>query len=220
MAGEKRQPEGRDVDEAAIDIFSKVSRLGSRMAAMRVDRMIGREIKRGMRVLDIGTGPGTIPLEMERRLGGIQTVGLDVSTAMLAKAAKNRDCLNRDLDLVAGDGEVLPFGNNTFDVVTSFFAVHHMERPDELLAEVDRVLKNGGVLLLIDFRRDMAGLLFRLIDLCWQVVFFFSAGRYGLRESIRSAYTPAELNRAMREKGNDRFRVYTNPIEIIIMRRV
>ncbi len=219
MAIEKRQPEGRDVDEAAIDVFSKIARLGSRMAAVRIDRIIGREIKRGMHVLDIGTGPGTIPLEMGRRLPGIRAVGLDVSTSMLAKAAKNSRCRFPRLDLVAGDGEELPFHDNTFDVVTSFFAVHHMERPDKLLVEVDRVLKTDGVLLMIDFRRDMAAPLFKLMNCFWQLLFCFSAGRTGLQASVRSAYTRKELGRMLRQRKIERFCIYTNPIELIIMRQ-
>ncbi len=86
MDFKERHPEGRDVDAAAIDIFGKVSGWGSRMAAARIDRIIGNELQPGMRVLDIGTGPATIPLEVGRRHQEVRLVGLDVSLPMLAKA--------------------------------------------------------------------------------------------------------------------------------------
>jgi len=220
MGFKKRQPEGRDVDEAAIDIFGRVSGWGSRMAAARIDRIIGKELQPGMRVLDIGTGPATIPMEVGHRHAGLQMVGLDVSLPMLAKARQRCRRSGQAPELVAGDGEMLPFRDDAFDAVTSFFAVHHMDKPGLLLAEVDRVLKRNGILLIIDFRRDMAQALFRMINAAWQTAFYLSPARFGLRESVRSAYTAGECRQALARQGINRFEVYEKPIEIIMMRRV
>ena len=193
MHYEHRRPEGSAVDKAALRLFARVARWTGKGAAFRVSRILGPALAPGMKVLDIGTGPGAIPLHLKRFYQGACFIGLDISLEMLEMAKENRMRRHTSLILLAGDGEVLPFGDNSLHVVTSFFALHHMERPENLLKEVDRVLASDGELLIMDFRRDMPRPIFRMLDASWQFVFFFSAGRYGFRDSVRSAWQPGEI---------------------------
>jgi ubiquinone/menaquinone biosynthesis C-methylase UbiE len=135
---------------------------------------------------------------------------------MLEKAKENRRRRQASLRLLAGDGEILPFGDHSFHVITSFFALHHMEAPERLFKEVDRVLASDGVLLIMDFRRDMSPFLFRMLNALWQFAFFFSAGRYGFRDSVRSAWQPREIKRILERNDLGRFQIRANALELWI----
>ncbi len=214
MPYEQRRPEGRAVDEAALGLFSRVARWTGKGAAFRVNRILGASPGPGMKVLDIGTGPGVIPLHLQRFYPDAHFIGMDISLDMLERAKENRIRRQASLKLLAGDGEILPLGDNTLHVITSFFALHHMDEPERLLKEVDRVLTSDGDLLIIDFRRDMSGPLFHVLDASWQFAFFLSAGRYGFRDSVRSAWQPDEIKSILARNNLFRFQVHANAVEL------
>jgi ubiquinone/menaquinone biosynthesis C-methylase UbiE len=155
MGCSRRIPEDHTVDGAVLDLFSRVSAWGARAAAGRVARVLGSRLRSGARLLDVGTGPGTIPLDLKRRVPGLGITGLDIDPGMLQRAGKHRARAGVSMHLVAGDARRLPFADSSFDVVSMFFALHHVDNPGAFIAEADRVLKEGGHLLVIDFRRDM-----------------------------------------------------------------
>jgi ubiquinone/menaquinone biosynthesis C-methylase UbiE len=169
-----------------------------------------------MRVLDIGTGPGMIPLRLQRFYPSIRFLGLDVSVEMINTARIH--CIKKKvpLELLAGDGEILPFRDDALHGVTSFFALHHMDRPQRLFKEIDRVLAPKGPLLLIDFRRDMSPPLFHVLDASWQLAFLASPGRYGFRNSVRSAWRAGEITEMLKRNEIQRFQVHTNRLELWI----
>ena len=219
MGYEQRCPEGRTVEEGALKLFSRVFGWTGRFAAWRVRRILGPALANGMRTLDVGTGPGLIPLYLQRFCPGAHLIGLDVSLKMLDIASYHGKKRGVPLTLLAGDGEVLPFGAETLDVVTSFFALHHMDQPERFLKEMGRVLKPDGTLLVIDFRRDMPPGLFRILDALWQVVLFCSAGRFGFRDSVRSAWRPDEIESILDRNNLSRFRVHTSRMELWIVEK-
>ena len=69
MCFNNRQPEGDKIDDQVLGVFSRVSAWTGPAAARRVKHIIGKALKREMKVLDIGTGPGTIPLNLKKFLG-------------------------------------------------------------------------------------------------------------------------------------------------------
>jgi ubiquinone/menaquinone biosynthesis C-methylase UbiE len=100
-------------------------------------------------VLDIACGPGSVVAAFAGRVR--RSVGLDATEAMLAQARKltaERDLKNTDWH--QGDVYRLPFGDASFDVVSCRFAFHHFEAPERALAEMVRVCRAGGRIVLCD----------------------------------------------------------------------
>jgi SAM-dependent methyltransferase len=92
----------------------------------------------GSRLLDVACGPGLISEAAAVR--GAQSVGLDVASAMVARARER--CPG--LTFVEGDAQRLPFPDASFDAVTMNFGILHLSQPETALAEARRVLVAGG----------------------------------------------------------------------------
>jgi ubiquinone/menaquinone biosynthesis C-methylase UbiE len=146
-------------------------------------------------VLDVGTGTGYVALEIARYLKGHgRVVGLDLSEAMLSLAAEN--ALTRGLQAVVewklGDASVMPFSDGEFDAVISSGSLHHWQAPLKTLNEIGRVVKPHGKVILRVSKRlpgtGIAALMAALIG--FTLPADFRAHYWG---SIRSSYTPAEL---------------------------
>ena len=111
---------------------------------------------RALRMLDVGCGTGTL-LAMTARDAGIELlVGLDYSPTMIRKAAEKaaRLELSSKLRAVVGDAERLPFQDECFDVLTCCNSLHHYPHQSRAVAEFWRVLRKGGLMVLIDGFRD------------------------------------------------------------------
>jgi ubiquinone/menaquinone biosynthesis C-methylase UbiE len=106
------------------------------------------------RILDIGCGTGRFAIEVLRRYPDAQVFGLDLSSRMLDQCWQRFQEAGGSLQLVRGDSERLPFGDNSFDVVTCSHSFHHYPSQSRVLSEMHRVLKPGGRLMIIDGDRD------------------------------------------------------------------
>lgn len=182
-----------------FDVWSRFYRL----------TLLGRELRRiqsaaierlrvvpGQKVLDLGCGPadGT---EKLARIGAF-AFGLDYSEGMLEKARRQPSCRGR---LLRGDAGALPFRDGTLDKVICTNSFHHYPDQPSALREIRRVLKPGGLLVLVDPRADhFAGRL--AID-------FFERRVFGLDEvRIHSLDTWRTL---LREAGFSTAHVYPGP---------
>jgi ubiquinone/menaquinone biosynthesis C-methylase UbiE len=96
------------------------------------------------RVLDIGCGTGQLAARIKRTQPVSEVVGCDFSAGMLSRAVAR--C--HDVHWIRGDAGRLPFGDGSFDAITSTEAFHWFPDQDAALAECYRVLKPGGRLLL------------------------------------------------------------------------
>jgi SAM-dependent methyltransferase len=105
-----------------------------------------------VRILDLGCGPGRLTVEFARRWEAATIVGLDIDPAMLdrARARAAAGGVEGRVSFVEGDVGSLPFGDGTFDLVTSTFSLHHWPDADRGLAEAARVLAPGGVAVIYD----------------------------------------------------------------------
>jgi ubiquinone/menaquinone biosynthesis C-methylase UbiE len=159
-------------------------------------RLAGKR-ERG-RALDIGTGPGRIVLKLARRLTRWKFVGVDRSPNMIAQGLAS---LAPAVELAGrvhfhvADGNQLPFRDRSFDLVVCNSVLHHIAEPQKLLAEIVRLSKPGGAILLRDLRRPS------------RLAYPFHVRRHGRHyqglmyklycDSVRSAYTAEELQRLL-----------------------
>jgi ubiquinone/menaquinone biosynthesis C-methylase UbiE len=107
------------------------------------------------RVLDVGTGTAQIPIELARRTAAVPIVAVDAARHMVDLARQNveRAGLAGRVGIELCDAKGLPFDDGSFDAVISNSLVHHIPRPESVLAEMVRVTKLAGVLFVRDLAR-------------------------------------------------------------------
>lgn len=101
-----------------------------------------------LRVLDVGCGTGAMGLLFAEM--GHQVTGVDLSKRMMAKAREKAYAQNLSVELKVGDAEHLPFKDGSFNVVVNRHLLWTLPHPEIALEEWHRVLKKGGVVLIID----------------------------------------------------------------------
>jgi ubiquinone/menaquinone biosynthesis C-methylase UbiE len=142
------------------DLVTNFMTLGQarRLRTVTVDQAL---IKPGDSVLDVGCGTGEVTLAAKTRAKHGSVYGIDPAPEMIAVARKKAARKGLDIDFRVGVIEALPFPDSSIDVVTSSLMMHHL--PEDLkargLAEIYRVLKPGGRLLIADFMRPTGSFL-------------------------------------------------------------
>jgi ubiquinone biosynthesis O-methyltransferase len=105
----------------------------------------------GLRILDVGCGDGVLSAELARQ--GANVTGLDADRQMLAAAHRRADESSVHLDLVLGRAEALPFDDAAFDRVLAATVLCFVGEADRAMAEMARVLKPGGRLVVGELGR-------------------------------------------------------------------
>ncbi len=110
------------------------------------------------KVLDVGTGPGYLPLEIARRMPRLDMTGIDLSAGMVRLASRHalEAGLCGRVKFREANAACLPFAEGSFDAVVSTFSSHHWVDLTGYLNEIRRVLKKGGRALIYDFRKDIS----------------------------------------------------------------
>ena len=172
-----------------------------------VDQALGLGVAEG-RALDIGTGPGLIPIMLAAGVPRLRLTGVDLSEPMLQQARKNAEeaGVADRLDFRAGDAKSLPFSGRSFDLVLCNSLLHHLPDPLALLDEIARVSQPGGAILLRDLRRP-SRLEFPLHAL-WFGRHYSGLMRQLYRDSLRAAYTRAEIEALLRRSKLTGARVF------------
>jgi SAM-dependent methyltransferase len=103
-------------------------------------------------VLDIGSGPGILAVELGHLAPSTRITGIDIDPDMVERASTRaaHSGLDGRISFQAGDVAELPFPNASFDVVTSTFSVHHWTDAAAGFAEIRRVLRPGGRAIIYD----------------------------------------------------------------------
>ena len=109
---------------------------------------------RPLKILDVGCGTGLFGERIIRALPQAKVWGVDLVAEMLRGGARRWESHRGALTPVQGDSERLPFDEDTFDVVTCANSFHHYPSQQRAVAEMHRVLRPGGRLMLIDGYRD------------------------------------------------------------------
>ena len=111
-------------------------------------------VRAGMKVLDIAGGTGDLASAFARRAGATGQVWLtDINASMLVEGRDRLLDRGQMIPLAQCDAECLPFAAAYFDVATVAFGLRNMTHKDAALAEMQRVLKPGGRLLVLEFSR-------------------------------------------------------------------
>jgi ubiquinone/menaquinone biosynthesis C-methylase UbiE len=118
------------------------------------DLLLGMIGPRDQKVLDIGCGTGRFAARVLDRFARTRVWGLDLSDGMLEQGRSRCESASGRLHLVQASSERLPFADNSFDVVTCTHSFHHYPDQKQAIAEMFRVLRPGGRLLLVDGDRD------------------------------------------------------------------
>ncbi|MBN1994422.1 MAG: class I SAM-dependent methyltransferase [Anaerolineae bacterium] len=183
-------------------------------------RVVDLGIPPGGKVLDIGTGPGFVAIEIARLLQGTggQVVGLDMSPAMLTLASENatRAGLNGALTWREGDARAMPFDRGEFDAMVSNDSLHHWTDPLPIFNEIARVVKDNGGYIIHDSRR---------LEQAWPRFFAWLIGltipgdfRVHYWNSINSSYTPAELRRILAQSRLAGWQVEEGFMELMVIK--
>ena len=111
----------------------------------RVTGEVAAAYPRG-KLLEIGSGPGRLAVRLAQKAPGIMLTGVDLSDAMVERAARRAAGagLSERVRFEVGDVAALPLPDGEFDGVVSTLSLHHWPEPNHGLAEIRRVLKPGG----------------------------------------------------------------------------
>jgi demethylmenaquinone methyltransferase/2-methoxy-6-polyprenyl-1,4-benzoquinol methylase len=123
-------------------------------------------------ILDIATGTADMAILACKMLKPKKIIGIDISDQMLeiGKKKVEKEQLAGKIQLQLGDSETINFAENTFDAVMVAFGVRNFENLDKGLAEMLRVLKPGGRLLILEFSRPRRKLIKSLYNWYMNIV--------------------------------------------------
>ena len=157
-------------------------------------RALGAAGRRKGVALDLGTGPGEIPVLFCRMAPGWRVTALDASPRMLAAARKNveRSGLAGRIALVKGDAKTVKGFGRRFDLIFSNSLVHHLDDPVPFWRRLGQLLKPGGAVMVQDLSRPSSRRKARSL-----VALHAQGASPLLRElfyrSLLAAYTPQEI---------------------------
>ena len=101
----------------------------------------------GGRVLEYGCGPGSYAFPLAQQ--GADVVGIDISEVAIEQASAKAEEMGLNIDFQVMNAEDLEFEDNSFDVICGTSIIHHLEL-DTAYAEINRVLKPGGVCIFLE----------------------------------------------------------------------
>jgi len=157
-----------------------------------VDHVASLGVGSGL-ALDVGTGPGQIPIKLTLKFPQLEIIGIDLSEAMLAKARDGAAAagVESQVRFEMGDARRLPFPDRHFDLVMCNSLLHHAADPLATLNELARVTGPRGALLLRDLRRPSA--LAFPFHVTWFGRHYQGLMKQLFTDSVRAAYTLREL---------------------------
>jgi ubiquinone/menaquinone biosynthesis C-methylase UbiE len=152
-----RKPSLEGIDEVqAAQAYDRISKWPQfRVLRRLIVRQLRRHKPTGI-LADIGCGPGLLTMLIAQKFPWMKVLGLDTAQEMIKTANANAISLGFEgrVEFREGNIQSLPLPDHSLDFAISSLSLHHWSEPERGLAEIHRVLKSGGQLLLIDMRRD------------------------------------------------------------------
>ncbi len=190
------------------DLMNDLMSMGLHRAWKAFTVMVAN-VREGYQVLDIAGGTGDLALAFSKKVGKSgRVVHTDINEAMLRTGRNRLLDAGVALPTVVCDAEKLPFPSNHFDVVSVAFGLRNMTHKDLALAEMNRVLKTGGKLLVLEFSKVAPPLekvydwySFKVLPKLGQLVAGDDASYRYLAESIRMHPGQEELKVLMKNNG-------------------
>ena len=181
----------------------------------------------GSRVLDVAGGTADLARLFAQRVGSSgKVVVTDINTAMLRRGRDRLLDSGLTLPVVQCDAERLPFASGYFDCVSVAFGLRNMTHKDLALAEMRRVLRAGGRLLVLEFSRVWQPLRplydaysFNVLPRLGQLVANDAAAYRYLAESIRMHPDQERLKRMMEEAGLERVEYFNLAAGVVALHR-
>ena len=167
------------------------------------------DVRQGDQVLDIAGGTGDLALAFAKKVGPTgRVVHTDINEAMLSTGRNRLIDAGVILPTVVCDAETLPFPGGQFDLVSVAFGLRNMTHKDRALAEMNRVLRPGGKLLVLEFSKVAPPLTkaydwysFKVLPKLGKLVANDDASYRYLAESIRMHPGQEELKTMMHKGG-------------------
>ena len=190
------------------DLMNDLMSLGLHRA-WKAYAVLVANVRDGQQVLDIAGGTGDLALAFAPKVGpNGRVVHTDINEAMLKEGRNRLLDAGVSLPTLVCDAEHLPFADASFDLVTVAFGLRNMTHKDQALREMNRVLKPGGKLLVLEFSKIAKPLekiydwySFKVLPRIGKMVANDDASYQYLAESIRMHPTQEELKALMRNTG-------------------
>jgi demethylmenaquinone methyltransferase/2-methoxy-6-polyprenyl-1,4-benzoquinol methylase len=208
------------------DLMNDLMSLGMHRAWKRFT-IAASGVRAGARVLDVAGGTADLARLFAARVGPTGSVVLtDINGAMLAAGRDRMLNEGRLMPAVQCNAEALPFPAASFDCVSIAFGLRNVTRKDVALAEMRRVLRPGGVALVLEFSRVWAPLQpaydwysFNVLPRLGQVVANDAASYRYLAESIRVHPDQQELGAMMESAGLERVEWFNLSAGVVALHR-
>ena len=146
-------PETRSLFENIANVYDPLNSLFSLGMHKKWKSKLVRNFLLSNSLLDIATGTSDVSIEFIKQNGSAYACGLDPSLNMLMKSQDKIQKLNyqKNIHLINGYAEELPFSDESFDAVSISFGIRNTLDPHCSLKEMNRVLKPGGKIGILEF---------------------------------------------------------------------
>jgi len=146
-------------------------------------------------ILDIAAGTADMCIKSYQYLNPDHVTGVDISANMLdmGRIKVDKANLSDKIDLEVQDCSNLTFANETFDAATIAFGLRNFEKLDESLKQINRVLKPGGHLLILEMNEPQKGLLFKGYQL-YTKIFVRLTAKYLSSDKVAYDYLTASMH--------------------------
>ena len=176
--------------------------------------LIGNTLKQG-NLLDVGTGPGRLLFEINKRVPQINLFGLDISKSMMDRAKQNLANIP-NVDLRTRNINQTDFEDNFFDCIVSTGSFYNWDDPIKGLNEIFRILKSGKTAFIFDTHKDFDKELLKARlkeNLKDYNLLRRSVSKYFLRKQLNMTYSVNEFDQILLQtKFKDSYKVL--PIEL------